>query len=51
MCNHQFIKYNDVTVCLKCGLTSCLGQKIIFDKKLHSELRKRGKKKCRKKTR
>lgn len=41
MCGHIFIKINDISVCIKCGITFT-GQKVIFDRKLIN--RKEGKK-------
>ena len=34
MCSHNWIKYNDITACTKCGLTRTDDGKVIFDKKL-----------------
>ena len=34
MCNHNFIKINDIKVCIKCGLTRLYNGKIFFDKKI-----------------
>lgn len=51
MCNHEFMKVNDVRVCTKCGLTFTDSNKVIFDRKLPNYGRKkRGKKKNAKKT-
>lgn len=47
MCNHQFIKFNDVIVCGKCGLTTTYDGKVIFDRKIptyNQKRKKRGKK-------
>ena len=35
MCNHTFVKFNDVSVCTKCGLTLA-DKKAVFDRKLPS---------------
>ena len=47
MCKHEFVKHNDVTACIKCGMTRIAGGKIIFDKKLpnYKPNKKKGKKK------
>ncbi len=44
MCNHDFVKINDVTVCRKCGLTRTYDGKIFFDKKLPNRKQKKRKK-------
>lgn len=43
MCNHNWNKINDVSVCLRCGLTR-VANRIIFDRKISNINRKRGKK-------
>lgn len=45
MCNHTFLKMNDVTVCVKCGMTVADGKKVIFDRKLPSYIRKKNRRK------
>lgn len=40
MCNHKWQKVNDVSVCIKCGVSICNGKKVIFDRKLINKLRK-----------
>lgn len=47
MCKHEFIQLNDVTACLKCGLTRTASGKIFFDKKLpnYKPKKKKGNKK------
>lgn len=44
MCKHNFIKFNDVKVCTKCGIT-CTNGRLFFDKKLLTILSRKGKKK------
>lgn len=34
MCNHNWLKINDVDVCSKCGITKTYDGKILFDRKL-----------------
>lgn len=34
MCSHNWRKINDVSVCLRCGITRTNDGKIIFDRKL-----------------
>lgn len=38
MCGHQFKKINDVSVCIRCGLTIA-NKKIFFDKSLVNRIR------------
>ena len=33
MCGHQWLKYNDVSVCIRCGLTRTKDGKILFDRR------------------
>lgn len=45
MCSHQWIKFNDVVVCARCGLTRTKDGKILFDRGLPNyKPKKRGKK-------
>lgn len=44
MCNHDFAKINDVSVCRKCGLTRTYDGKIFFDKKLTNRKQKKRRK-------
>lgn len=42
MCSHKWIECNDVTACVKCGLTRIRDGKVIFDKRLPNyKLKKR----------
>lgn len=34
ICGHKWSKHNDVTVCVKCGLTVTYDGKMFFDKKI-----------------
>ncbi len=44
MCKHEMIKVNNVSVCLKCGLTRTPDGRILFDKKIVNYKRKGGNK-------
>lgn len=44
MCNHDFVKINDVSVCRKCGLTRTYDGRILFDKRLPNRVQKKRKK-------
>lgn len=47
MCSHEWLKYNDVLACVRCGLTRTADGKIFFDRKLpnyKSKKKKGGKK-------
>ena len=39
MCRHKFIKIDDVSVCVKCGLSICDNKAVVIDRKL---INKRG---------
>lgn len=41
MCNHIWKKFNDVWVCIRCGMTRLPDGKIRFDRKLPSEIKKK----------
>lgn len=43
MCNHKFIKVNDIRVCTKCGVTFTLEGKCVFDRRLIAVLRRKEK--------
>ncbi len=45
MCKHEFVKYNDVKVCQKCGLTFTFDGKVLFDKNIKKKVINRGAKK------
>lgn len=47
-CKHDFKEINDVRFCVKCGIHVTFDNKIIFDKKLPSCMKK-GEKRCREK--
>jgi len=47
MCNHEWIKINSVTVCMRCGLTRTNDGTIIFDRKIVNYKPKKRKKKKR----
>lgn len=34
MCSHEWMTYNDVTVCKRCGLTRTYDGKVFFDRRL-----------------
>ena len=45
MCSHNWRKFNDVFVCVRCGLTKTYDGRILFDKKIvnYKPKRNRGK--------
>lgn len=45
MCPHDWRQINDVTVCVRCGMTRTKDGKVFFDRKLPNYKAKRGKKK------
>lgn len=39
-CKHKFIKINDVSVCVKCGLTICDNKSVVIDRKFVNKVGK-----------
>lgn len=39
-CKHKFVKINDVSVCIKCGLTVCDGKAVLIDRKFVNKVGK-----------
>ncbi len=40
-CKHKFVKINDVSICVKCGLSICDGKAVVFDRKIVNKIGKR----------
>lgn len=44
MCKHDFVRFNDVSVCVKCGFTVTRDRHVVFDRRLRARLEKEKKK-------
>lgn len=41
MCKHDFVRLNDVSVCVKCGFTVTRDRHVVFDRRLRALLEKK----------